>query len=233
MYDQVKTNCPPPPPSKANPFPIFIAAVLASALPLVYSTAKAQGPSQLLEPAKAQEPGQFKRFQISMMSGVGQLDTNPDFVGFGLTDDVSPISLGYGFNITERYGIWVQLTPSTEVEKELGGTLEISYESTQIFYKVAIPEEKEYIKSYGMVGLSHLTWNYELAPGYRFVNSEDGSVAIVEDGSGLGLAFGMGTDFFVLPEFSLRISLIADFVPEAGNVDINTLVLFFGASFHF
>ena len=89
MHDQVKTNCPPPPPSKANPFPIFIAAVLALALPLVYSTARAQEPSQLLKPAEAQEPSQFKRFQISAMSGIGLFGTSPEFVGFGLHKTVS------------------------------------------------------------------------------------------------------------------------------------------------
>ena len=215
MHDQVKTSCPPPPPpSKANPYLIFIAAVLASALPLAYST------------AKAQEPSQFKRHQISMMFGSGDFDTD---LGSGTTDDVSPISLGYGFNVTERHGIWVQLTPSTEVD-EVPGVVEVSYDSTQILYKATFPTAKENIKPYALVGLSILAWNFDVAPRLRRL-VEDGDIP--EDGSGLGLAFGAGVDFFVLPEFSLRISLIADVAREAGDPDISTSVVFFGASFHF
>ena len=206
MHDQVKTSCPSP--SKANPFPIFIVAVLALALPLVYST------------AKAQEPSQFKQHQISMMFGSGDFDTD---LGPGTTDDVSPISLGYGFNLTERHGIWVQLTPSTEVDEVPG--LKVSYDSTQILYKATFPTVKENIKSYALVGLSILAWNLDYNPNLF--------PSFVEDGSGLWLAFGAGVDYFVLPEFSLHLSLIADVAREAGDADISTSIAFFGASFHF
>ena len=230
MHDQVKTNCPPPPPlihfpfslSKANPYSIFIAAVLALALPLVYSTAKAQ----------EQEPSQFKQHQISMMVGGGDLNIDVD-AGFGTQPDitygVSPISLGYGFNDTEGSGFRVQLTGSTALD-EVPGLIELSYSSIQFLYRWTFPTAKENIKPYVLAGLSFLTWNFDYDP-FLFT-------PLVEDGSALGFAFGAGVDYFVLPEFSLSISVIADSAiaatHENGDYDaIGTSALFFGASFHF
>ena len=227
MHDQSQNQLPPPPPpSKANPYPIFIAAVLASALSLAYST------------AKAQEPSQFKRHQISMMLGSGDFDTD---LGSGTTDNVSPISLGYGFNVTERHGIWVQLTPPTEFEEDPDA--QGTYDSIQILYKATFPTAKENIKPYALVGFSNLAWEIDYSR--QFIEaSKAAGLDLERGGSGLGLAFGAGVDFFILPEFSLHLSIINDLSRgvgnlfsisgvSVGNVDASTSILFFGASFHF
>ena len=187
---------------------VFAAVALASALALACSTASAQG----------SEP--VAKNQISIMLGSGQFET--DLGLFGTEDDVQPISLSYGFNFTERHGILIQRTPSTDLEEAPG--FEASYDSTYILYKATFPTIKENIESYWLVGLSTLAWGYTLNTGFGTFSRDE---------SGAGLAAGVGLDLFVSPEVSLRLLYLIDFPRDAGDTDVSTSILNFGVGFHF
>ncbi len=181
--------------------------LFALALSLVSSNASAQG----ARPTRG--------FEVSVLLGIsGQFRTD---LGSGTSDDVQPISLSYGFNFSERHGLVVQLTPSTDLEEVPG--FEGAYASSSVLYKATFPTKIDQgkLEPFVLVGLSRLAWRTEVF-----------SITI-NDESGVGLALGASVDYYISPELSLRLLLFDDLERDTGDINASVSAISFGVGFHF